>query len=71
MVWFLLTLALMNQDPVIRPLGELDLKTLQNLLPEIPLWVKNPDYDRVILVQYMFVWNNLKYQSYLIFFICR
>ncbi|MCO5601507.1 hypothetical protein L7F22_055628 [Adiantum nelumboides] len=35
------------QDPIIRPLGELDSKTLQSLLPEIPLWVKNPDYDRV------------------------
>eukprot|EP00249_Psilotum_nudum_P004672 c18179_g1_i1 orf=700-2313(-) len=35
------------KDPIIRPLGELDSKTLQNLLPEIPLWVKNPDYDRV------------------------
>ena len=49
------SLVLTNQDPVIRPLGELDSKTLQNLLPEIPLWVKNPDYDRVILVQYTFV----------------
>lgn len=35
------------KDPVIRPLGELDSKTLQSLLPELPLWVKNPDYDRV------------------------
>lgn len=35
------------KDPIIRPLGELDSKTLQGLLPEIPLWVKNPDYDRV------------------------
>eukprot|EP00250_Pteridium_aquilinum_P035462 c9459_g1_i1 orf=161-1768(+) len=35
------------KDPIIRPLGELDSKTLQSLLPEIPLWVKNPDYDRV------------------------
>ncbi|XP_057973210.1 synaptotagmin-2 isoform X1 [Malania oleifera] len=35
------------KDPVIRPLVEQDLKTLQRLLPEIPLWVKNPDFDRV------------------------
>jgi hypothetical protein len=32
---------------VIRPLVEQDSKTLQRLLPEIPQWVKNPDYDRV------------------------
>ncbi|XP_052189793.1 synaptotagmin-2-like isoform X1 [Diospyros lotus] len=35
------------QDPVIRPLVEQDTETLQRLLPEIPLWVKNPDYDRL------------------------
>ncbi|KAL8109771.1 synaptotagmin-2-like [Apium graveolens] len=35
------------KDPVIRPLVEQDTKSLQRLLPEIPLWVKNPDYDRV------------------------
>ncbi|XP_019169227.1 PREDICTED: synaptotagmin-1-like [Ipomoea nil] len=35
------------KDPVIRPLVEQDTKALQKLLPEIPLWVKNPDYDRV------------------------
>ncbi|XAR59834.1 hypothetical protein NMG60_11015816 [Bertholletia excelsa] len=35
------------KDPVIRPLVQLDSKTLQQLLPEIPFWVKNPDYDRV------------------------
>lgn len=35
------------KDPVIRPLVEQDSQTLQRLLPEIPLWVKNPDYDRV------------------------
>ncbi|KAK1360847.1 hypothetical protein POM88_045321 [Heracleum sosnowskyi] len=34
-------------DPHIRPLVEQDSKSLQRLLPEIPLWVKNPDYDRV------------------------
>ncbi|KAG7978211.1 hypothetical protein I3843_05G073400 [Carya illinoinensis] len=35
------------QDPVIRPLVEQDSETLQRMLPEIPLWVKNPDYDRI------------------------
>lgn len=35
------------KDPVIRPLIEQDSHTLQRLLPEIPLWVKNPDYDRI------------------------
>ncbi|KAF8023553.1 hypothetical protein BT93_F0917 [Corymbia citriodora subsp. variegata] len=35
------------KDPVVRPLVEQDTKSLQRLLPEIPLWVKNPDYDRV------------------------
>ncbi|PON67979.1 Synaptotagmin-like mitochondrial-lipid-binding domain containing protein [Trema orientale] len=35
------------QDPNVRPLYELDTRALQDLLPEIPLWVKNPDYDRV------------------------
>uniref|UniRef100_A0A5B6YH85 Putative synaptotagmin-2-like n=1 Tax=Davidia involucrata TaxID=16924 RepID=A0A5B6YH85_DAVIN len=35
------------KDPVIRPLVEQDSQTLQRLLPEIPLWVKNPDYDRI------------------------
>ncbi|KAL4278144.1 hypothetical protein GQ457_03G003990 [Hibiscus cannabinus] len=35
------------KDPEIRPLVEHDSETLQKMLPEIPLWVKNPDYDRV------------------------
>ncbi|KAI3930783.1 hypothetical protein MKX01_037229 [Papaver californicum] len=35
------------KDPLIRPLLEQDTETLQRMLPEIPLWVKNPDYDRV------------------------
>ncbi|XP_073279756.1 synaptotagmin-2-like [Primulina huaijiensis] len=35
------------KDPEIRPLTELDSKTVQQLLPEIPLWIKNPDYDRI------------------------
>ncbi|KAI3922613.1 hypothetical protein MKX01_006302 [Papaver californicum] len=35
------------KDPTIRPLVEQDSKTLEGLLPEIPVWVKNPDYDRI------------------------
>ncbi|MBA0799082.1 hypothetical protein Gohar_009616 [Gossypium harknessii] len=35
------------KDPEIRPLVDQDSETLQGMLPEIPLWVKNPDYDRV------------------------
>ncbi|ONI23851.1 hypothetical protein PRUPE_2G212000 [Prunus persica] len=35
------------KDPVVRPLHELDSCTLQGLLPEIPMWVKFSDYDRV------------------------
>ncbi|GAV65991.1 C2 domain-containing protein [Cephalotus follicularis] len=35
------------EDPIIKPLHDLDSDALLNLLPEIPLWVKNPDYDRV------------------------
>ncbi|KAF8033175.1 hypothetical protein BT93_D1933 [Corymbia citriodora subsp. variegata] len=35
------------KDPIVRPLVEQDTETLQRLLPEIPLWVKSPDYERV------------------------
>ncbi|CAO2813747.1 unnamed protein product [Amaranthus hypochondriacus] len=35
------------QDPDIRPLADQETEKLQRLLPEIPLWVKNPDYDRI------------------------
>lgn len=35
------------EDPIVRPLNELDTTALEDLLPEIPLWVKNPDFDRV------------------------
>ncbi|KAL3639048.1 Synaptotagmin-2 [Castilleja foliolosa] len=35
------------KDPEIQPLAEKDSKSLQQLLPEIPIWVKNPDYDRI------------------------
>ncbi|KAJ6432875.1 hypothetical protein OIU84_019999 [Salix udensis] len=35
------------QDPAVRPLHELDTDALLDILPEIPLWVKCPDYERV------------------------
>ncbi|KAI3517237.1 hypothetical protein L1887_16450 [Cichorium endivia] len=35
------------EDPVVKPISELDITSLQDLVPEIPLWLKNPDYDRV------------------------
>ncbi|KAJ6840023.1 synaptotagmin-2-like [Iris pallida] len=35
------------KDPTIRPLVEHDSKSLEQMLPEIPLWVKNPDFDRI------------------------
>lgn len=35
------------QDPFIAQLGEMDEKSLDDLLDDIPLWVKNPDYERV------------------------
>ncbi|RCV06265.1 hypothetical protein SETIT_1G149300v2 [Setaria italica] len=35
------------KHPVITALVELDTKSLENMLPEIPLWIKNPDFDRI------------------------
>ncbi|KAL3523471.1 hypothetical protein ACH5RR_016305 [Cinchona calisaya] len=35
------------EDPKGRPLGELCTIEMQDLMPEIPWWVKNPDYERV------------------------
>lgn len=35
------------KHPTIRPLVELDSNSLEQMLPEIPLWVKNPDFDRI------------------------
>lgn len=35
------------KDPTFTPLVEQEAKTVQQLLPEIPLWIKNPDYDRL------------------------
>ncbi|XP_058725394.1 synaptotagmin-2-like [Vicia villosa] len=50
------------EDPTFSPLVEQDLKTVQQLLPEIPLWIKNPDYDRLDwlnkFVEYMWPYLN-------------
>ncbi|KAL3634342.1 Synaptotagmin-2 [Castilleja foliolosa] len=35
------------KNPEIRPLAEQTSEGLQKLLPEIPLWIKSPDYDRL------------------------
>ncbi|PIM97426.1 putative Ca2+-dependent phospholipid-binding protein [Handroanthus impetiginosus] len=35
------------KDPQIRPLVEQDSQSLPRLFTEIPMWVKNPDYDRI------------------------
>ncbi|XP_044461349.1 synaptotagmin-3-like isoform X2 [Mangifera indica] len=35
------------EDPEIKPLAELDNIPLYELLPEIPYWIKSPDFDRV------------------------
>ncbi|KAH7662675.1 C2 domain-containing protein [Dioscorea alata] len=36
-----------SKEPSIRPIHEFDSKELHALLPDIPFWIKNPDYDRV------------------------
>ncbi|KAG2321124.1 hypothetical protein Bca52824_014337 [Brassica carinata] len=36
-----------TDDPEIKPLVELDSETIAKMFPEIPLWVKNPDFDRI------------------------
>ncbi|CAI9772993.1 unnamed protein product [Fraxinus pennsylvanica] len=35
------------EDPITRPLSELETISLEDLMPEIPFWIKCPDYDRV------------------------
>ncbi|CAN1775839.1 SYT3, partial [Linum perenne] len=35
------------EEPVIRPLHELDRESLVEVLSEIPMWVKHPDYERM------------------------
>ncbi|KAJ1424155.1 Synaptotagmin-like mitochondrial-lipid-binding domain, partial [Sesbania bispinosa] len=50
------------KDPTIRPLVEQDSKTLQQMLPEIPFWIKNPDFDRLDwlnkFIEYMWPYLN-------------
>ncbi|XP_004499288.1 synaptotagmin-2-like [Cicer arietinum] len=50
------------KDPTIRPLAEQDSKTLQQLLPDIPFWIKNPDYERLEwlnkFIEYMWPYLN-------------
>ncbi|XP_027357090.1 synaptotagmin-2-like isoform X2 [Abrus precatorius] len=35
------------KDPELQPLVDEDSETLQRMIPEIPLWIKNPDFDRL------------------------
>ncbi|XP_065857423.1 synaptotagmin-3-like [Euphorbia lathyris] len=35
------------KEPVIKPLHELDTDSLLDILREIPMWMKHPDYDRI------------------------
>ncbi|XP_062218990.1 synaptotagmin-2-like isoform X1 [Phragmites australis] len=35
------------KHPVIRPLVELGTESLESMLPEIPHWVRSPDFDRI------------------------
>lgn len=35
------------KEPIVTPIHELDTDTLLELLPEIPNWIKSPDYERV------------------------
>ncbi|KAK9153955.1 hypothetical protein Sjap_001435 [Stephania japonica] len=48
------------QEPVTRQLFELDHDELFDLLPEIPLWIKNPDYERVDWLN-RFIYNMWPY----------
>ncbi|PNX76857.1 plant synaptotagmin, partial [Trifolium pratense] len=34
------------EDPEIKPLEDEDSEVLQRMMHEIPLWIKNPDFDR-------------------------
>jgi len=49
----------MLQDPVVRPISELGPLALQELMPEIPLWVKTPDYERVSFINILFISSEL------------
>ncbi|WVZ03786.1 hypothetical protein V8G54_024592 [Vigna mungo] len=36
------------EDPEIKPMVEQEQETLQQMFPEIPVWIKSPDFDRAI-----------------------
>ena len=46
-IYLFIKLFITDQDPEIKPLMELDSEAIAKMFPEIPLWVKNPDFDRV------------------------
>lgn len=46
------------QDPIRKPIHELDTCSLLDLLPEMPLWVKNPDYDRVSIRHFQSLYKS-------------
>lgn len=55
------------QDPEIQPLVEQDTQILEEILSEIPLWIKNPDYDRVCvysLIQYLSIMFSCDWYIY-------
>ncbi|CAN0906210.1 SYT2 [Linum grandiflorum] len=54
------------KDPAVRPLVEQDSETLQRMFPEIPLWVKNPDYDRVRLHRLFLLYGEIGIRSKLL-----
>ncbi|KAF9601242.1 hypothetical protein IFM89_018352 [Coptis chinensis] len=65
------------QDPIIKPLHELDSNALHDLLDEIPQWIKNPDYDRVDwlnkFLSYMWPYldkdsNDANFQNFLLWY---
>ncbi|KAI4339249.1 hypothetical protein MLD38_024212 [Melastoma candidum] len=45
--FFVYSRPLPVKDPKTRTLLELDTSSLEDILPEIPLWIKSPDYERV------------------------
>ena len=62
MLFFNLSLDYVIQDPEVRPLHELDSSALENILPEIPLWVKCPNFERVRIVH--LYWNFFSMFNY-------
>lgn len=46
------------KTPKVRPLVERDTKSLEQMLPEIPMWVKNPDHDRVCIPLFIMIYES-------------